>query len=171
MRKQFIDTGEVVTTHGVRGEVRVYPWSDTPDFLCGFDSFYLDAKGARRMEVERARVHKNVVVVKFKGIDTIEEAEKLRGKTLYIDRDDCELEEGEYFIQDLIGLRVLDADTGACYGEISDVSQTGANDVYHIRGEGGRERLIPAIKEVVVSTDPDAGEMRIRPLEGLFDED
>ena len=81
------------------------------------------------------------------------------------------MEEGTYFVQDLLGLEVFDADTGTRYGEISDVTQTGANDVYHIRGENGKEVLIPAIADVVLETDVENGRMVIRPLKGLFDDE
>lgn len=107
----------------------------------------------------------------LEGVDTVEAAEQLRNQVLYMDRDEVELEEGVYFIQDLIGLEVLDADTGKSYGKLSDVMQTGANDVYEIKDETGKTVLIPAIPDVVQETDLDGGVMRIRPLEGLFDAD
>ena len=121
------------------------------------------------MEIERSRVAKNIVVMKVKGVDTVEEAQKLRNRVLYIDSDDVELDEGCYFVQDLIGLEVIDADSGESYGKITDVSQTGANDVYHITDEKGNVKLIPAIPEVVAETDIENGMMKITPLEGLFD--
>ena len=105
------------------------------------------------------------------GVDTVEEAEKLRNQVLYMDRDEVELEEGVYFIQDLIGLEVLDVDTGKSYGKLTDVMQTGANDVYEVKDADGKTVLIPAIPDVVQETDLDGGVMRIRPLEGLFDAD
>ena len=118
-----------------------------------------------------ARLQKGNVLLRLEGVSTVEEAEKLRGHILYMDRDEVELEEGVYFIQDLIGLEVLDADTGASYGKLTDVLQTGANDVYEVRDESGKTVLIPAIPDVVLETNLDAGTMQIRPLEGLFDED
>lgn len=169
MKKNYLEIGKIVTTHGVMGEVKVYPWCDSPDFLAGFSHLYLH-KGKDPVEVQRARVQKNMVLVKLGGIDTMEAAQALRGQILYADRADMPLDEGEYFIQDLIGLSVVDADTGAEYGTLSDVSQTGANDVYHIRKAGEPEKLIPAIKQVVIETDVDGGIMRIRPLKGLFDD-
>ena len=111
-----------------------------------------------------------MVLLKLQGTDTLEAAQALRNQILYADRADMPLEEGEYFIQDLIGLTVVDADTGEEYGILSDVSQTGANDVYHISKPGEAEKLIPAIRDVVVETDVDGGIMRIRPLKGLFDD-
>lgn len=170
MKKQFLEIGQIVTTHGIAGEVRVKPWCDSPDLLCEFDRLFFDG-GKQEILIERARVHKNVVVMKLEGVDTMDDAAKLRNKILFAARDDFELDEGTYFIQDLLGLEVFDADTGTRYGEISDVTQTGANDVYHIRGENGKEVLIPAIADVVLETDVENGRMVIRPLKGLFDDE
>ena len=168
--KQFLEIGKIVGTHGVRGEMRVEPWADSPDFLCGFDRLYFD-KGAREVEVLAARVHKRIVLMKLEGVDTMEDAAALRGKVLYMNRDDVELEDGAYFIQDLIGLTVEDADDGRKYGTLSQVSYTGANDVYHIQSENGKEYLIPAIPDVIIETDVEGGKMTIRPLKGIFDDE
>ncbi|MDD2955093.1 MAG: ribosome maturation factor RimM [Oscillospiraceae bacterium] len=170
MKQEFLETGKIVATHGVAGEVRVYPWCDSPDFLLDFDTLYLE-KGKRPVQIENARLHKNVVILKIAGVGTMDEALRLRDKILYVKRSDVPLEPGEYFVQDLMGLRVVDADSGEEYGILSEVSQTGANDVYHIQKEGAREKLIPAISDVVVKTDVDGGVMLIRPLKGLFDDE
>lgn len=167
MKKQFLEAGKIVTTHGIRGEVKVMPYTDTPELLCEFDRLFI-GKNRDEINVTRARVFKNTVIMKLEGIDTPEDAEKLRNKLLYMHRDDLELDDDTYFIQDLIGLEVSDADSGKVYGKIADVMQTGANDVYVIKGDD-REYLVPAIADVVVSTDIDGGTMTIRPLEGLFD--
>ncbi|WP_066453974.1 ribosome maturation factor RimM [Anaerotruncus rubiinfantis] len=169
MKKQFLECGKIVTTHGIKGEVRVQPWCDGPDFLTDFETLYFD-RGEKPFTVERARAHKNVVVLKIAGVDTVEDAVKLRSRTVYVNRDDVELAEGESFVQDLIGCVVTDIDTGAAYGEIYDVMQTGANDVYCLKDEKGTERLVPAIPSVVLERDLDAGIVKIRPLEGLFDD-
>ena len=167
MKKQFLEAGKIVTTHGIRGEVKVMPYTDTPELLCEFDRLFI-GKNRDEINVIRARVFKNTVIMKLEGIDTPEDAEKLRNKLLYMHRDDLELDDDTYFIQDLIGLEVSDADSGKVYGKIADVMQTGAHDVYVIKGDD-REYLVPAIADVVVSTDIDGGTMTIRPLEGLFD--
>jgi len=169
--KQYLECGKIVTTHGIKGEVRVQPWCDSGDFLLDFDVLYFDDKGINPIKITNARVHKNVVVIKFENIDTVEAAAALRNKVLYINRDDAVIEDGEYFIQDLLDLEVIDIDTNQSYGIITDVTQTGANDVYHITDTNGKERLIPAIKDVVVNTDIHGGKMFIRPLEGLFDDE
>lgn len=169
--KKYLETGKIVTTHGIKGEVKVYPWCDTPEFLLDFDQFYLD-KGSAAVEVEACRIHKNMAVMKLRGVDTVEQAVSYRGKILYVDRDDVELAEGEYFVQDLMGLQVIDADSKKEYGKIVDITETGANDVYHIAFSDGSIQLVPAIKDVIIRTDVEAGVMEIRPLRGLFgDED
>lgn len=165
--KQYLEIGKIVSVFGLKGEVKVQPWCDSPDFLCEFDTLYY--KSGTPVNIEHSRVQKNIVVMKLEGTDTVEEAQKLRGRVLYMDRDDVELEEGAYFVQDLIGLEVRDADSGQVYGVISDVSETGANDVYHIKGEDGRLLYIPAIPDVVKQTDIEGGVMLITPLDGLFD--
>ena len=170
MQKQYLECGKIVSTHGVRGELRVQPWSDTPDFLLDFDEFYLDDGGKSSCRVVQARVQKNMLLLKIEGVDSIEQAIALRGKILYIDRDEVPMKEGEFFVQDLLGLSVVDADTGADYGKLSDVFVTGANDVYELTGDDGKKRLVPAIKDVVIETNPAQGIMRIRPLKGLFDD-
>ncbi|MDY4587219.1 MAG: ribosome maturation factor RimM [Oscillospiraceae bacterium] len=170
MKKQFLEIGKIVATQGIRGEVRVQYYCDSAEVLCDYDTLYLD-KGKTEVTVERAYPHKNIVVMKLEGIDKIEQAQPLIGKLLYLDRDDAELEEGLYFIQDIIGLTVKDADSGEVYGKITDVYQNGASDVYSIRKEDGRELMFPCIDEVVISTNIDAGEMIIRPLPGLFEDE
>ncbi len=168
--KKYLETGKIVAVQGLKGEVRVEPWCDSPEFLCEFDTLYFD-KGRTPLEIERARRQKNIVIMKIKGVDAVEQAQLLRNKILYMDRDDVELEEGSYFVQDLIGLTVIDIDSGVQYGKICEVSFTGANDVYHIKDKDGTVRLIPAIPDVVISTDITEGIMKIHALEGLFDED
>lgn len=171
MTKQYIEAGKIVTVQGIKGEVRVNPWCDGPEFLLKFKTFYFDDKGVNPIEVEKSRVQKNIAVLKFKGIDDIDEANKFRGKMLYINKSDVKLPKGTYFIQDLEGLTVIDCDDESnVYGELVEVSQTGANDVYHIKS-GEKEHLIPAIKQVVIETDIDAGIMKIRPIKGMFDDE
>lgn len=166
MKKEYLEAGKIVTTHGIRGEVKIMPYTDTPELLCEFDRLFM-GKNHTEIIIKRSRVFKNMVIAKIDGVDTPEEAEKLRNKILFMHHDDLELDEDTYFIQDLIGIEVKDADSGFIYGKITDVMQTGANDIYVIQGE--KEYLIPAIPDVVISTDIDNNIMLIRPLEGLFD--
>lgn len=166
MKKEYLEAGKIVTTHGVRGEVKIMPYTDTPELLCEFDRLFI-GKDKAEIYIDRARVAKNMVIAKIEGIDTVEAAEKYRNKVLFMHRDDLELDEDTYFIQDLIDMEVKDADSGFVYGKITDVLQNGANDVYVIKGD--REYLVPAIPDVVISTDIDSNIMLIRPLEGLFE--
>lgn len=166
MKKEYLEAGKIVTTHGIRGEVKIMPYTDTPELLCEFDRLFIGKEKAE-IYIDRARVAKNMVIAKIEGIDTVEAAEKYRNKVLFMHRDDLELDEDTYFIQDLIDMEVKDVDSGFVYGKITDVLQNGANDVYVIKGD--REYLVPAIPDVVISTDIDSNIMLIRPLEGLFD--
>lgn len=167
MKKEYLETGKIVNIHGIKGEVKIMPYTDFPELLCEFDRLFLDKK---EIFIEKSRVAKNMVIAKIQGIDTPEQAEKLRNKVLYMHRDDLELDDNTYFIQDLIGIEVKDVDTGFVYGKITDVMQTGANDVYVIHGNN-KEYLVPAIADVIVSTDVNENLMLIKPLEGLFDKE
>ena len=168
MKERYIETGEIVGTHGVRGEMRVYPWCDSPEFLTKFKTLYLN-KGETALKVT-SRTNKNMVLMKIKGVETIEDAEKLRGKVLYLDREDAALPKGTFFHFDLFGCKVFDADSNEELGVITDVSQTGANDVWHITRDG-KEYLIPSIPDVVINVDIDEQKVVIRPLKGIFDDE
>jgi 16S rRNA processing protein RimM len=171
-QKRYLEIGKITNVHGLAGEVKVYPWCDDAAFLCSFDTLYTDRNGRNAVNVLRSRLQQNMVILQLEGVTTRDAAEKLRGTVLYMDRDDVELDEGTYFVQDLIGLEVIDADTGKVWGTLRDVMQTGANDVYSVwNAEDKREYLVPAIPDVVLETDIEGGKMVIRPLEGLFDAD
>ncbi|MBR2284386.1 MAG: 16S rRNA processing protein RimM [Ruminococcus sp.] len=167
MKKQYLEAGKIVTTHGIHGEVKVMPYCDSAELLCEFDRLFM-GRELKEVNILRARVQKGMVIAKIEGVDTVEQAQKLRNIMLYMHRDDLELDEDTYFVADLVGMEVRDADTGEVYGKITDVMQTGANDVYVIGGRD-REYLVPAIADVVISTDTESNIMLIRPLEGLFD--
>lgn len=167
-RKRYLPAGQIVGTHGVRGEVRVNPWCDGPDVLTPLHTLYADDQGARALTV-RCRPHKTLALVTIEGVDTVQAASALRGQMLYLDRQDLTLEEGQYFIEDLLGLAVVDADTGATYGTLTQVSATGANDVYHVATKQG-ERLIPAVAPIVAAVDLEGGQVRVRPLKGMMDD-
>ena len=170
MIKQFIETGRIVGTHGIKGEMRLEVWADGPEYLSGIKKLYFDEKGSAPADVAAVRPHKNICILKIKGIDTIEQAETLRGRVVYINRDDRPLEKGRYYISDLIDCAVYHAETGELLGKITDVSATGANDVWHIE-RNGHEYLIPNIPDVVKDVCPERGEVRIIPLKGLFDDE
>lgn len=170
MIKKYLETGKIVGTHGVRGMVRIQPWADSGEFLTRFKKLYLDENGENSVTVLKAQPHGGVVIASFKNTETIEQAEKLRGKTVYIDREDTCLPEGRYFVEDIIGCTAYDADSEKEYGTVTDVSVTGANDVWHIT-KNNKEYLIPAIGEVIVSAEPENGRVIIRPMKGIFDDE
>ena len=168
-QKPYLEAGQIVGTHGVRGEVRVQPWCDSPQQFAGFTRLYWDAEGKQPIKI-KARPHKHIALAKLEGVDTVEAAQVLRGRMLYINRKDIKLPKGHHLVQDLIGLTVVDADTGETYGRLTDVSQTGANAVYHMETPKG-EVLIPAIPSVVISIDTEADVLRLRPMKGLLDDE
>jgi len=169
MIHDFLEIGTIVGTHGVRGEIRVNPACDSPDFFAGFDVLYFDAQGQKPVRVLSARAHKNVALLQLEGVNSIEAAQALRSCTLFFRRADARLEEGSYFIAELLGCGVFDAgDPALRYGAICDVSQTGANDVWHIRTDSGGEILIPVIDDVVKDVDVEKGRVEIVMLEGLI---
>ncbi|MDD6275680.1 MAG: ribosome maturation factor RimM [Clostridia bacterium] len=172
MIKDYLEVGQIVGTHGVRGELRVNPWADSPEFLKQFKQLYFDRNGEKSVKVLSSRVHGNIVLMRLDGIDTVEAASALKNKVLYMRRSDAKLKEGTYFIAELIGCKVSDADNpDKLYGTLTDVSETGANDVWHITDEKGTEYLIPAIPQVVIKTDVEKNEVVIRPLKGIFDDE
>lgn len=171
MIKNYLEIGEIVGTHSIHGEVRVNPWCDSPEFVKKFKTLYFDSEGKNPVKIKSARPHGNVVLVKLDGIDTVEEAQKMRGKILWMRRADAKLPEGNYFIAELIGCKVYDADDKTkCYGTLTDVSETGANDVWHITKDN-KEYLIPAIPDVLIETDVASDTIIIRPLKGIFDDE
>lgn len=170
MIKDYLEIGKITSTHGIRGEMRVQPWCDSPEFMKNFKTLYLDKNGTKPLKVS-CRPNGNMVIMKVTGIETVEEASKYRDKILFMKRSDAKLPEGKYFIQELIDCKVIDADDeNKVYGVLTDVSQTGANDVWHITNEKG-EYLIPAIPPVVIDTDVVSGLIKIRPLRGIFDDE
>ena len=167
-RKPFLEAGQIVGTHGVRGEVRVQPWCDSPEVFASLKTLYWDAAGTQPVRV-KSRVHKNLALAKIEGVDTVQDAAVLRGRILYLDRRDLDLGD-RYFIQDLVGLAVVDAESGTVYGELTDVSNNGANDIYHMRTPDGKEILIPVIPDIIRQVDIDGGRIAICPMKGLFDD-
>ena len=165
MKQQYLEAGKITNVHGLHGEVRVQPWADSPDFLCQFRTLYVD-EAHFPMQVERARVHKNMVIIKFEGPTDVPSALSLRGATLYIDRSDVKLPEGAFFLADIYGLEARDAATGETLGKIEDVLTLPANNVYVVRG-GPRELMIPAVPQFIAETNVEEGFIRVNVIEGL----
>ena len=165
----YIECGQIVSTHGVKGEVRVNPWCDSPSFLTKFKKFYLDEKGEKEIKVISSRPANNVVLMKLEGINDINEAQKMRNTIIYISREDADIGD-RYFIKELIGCKIYDAETKSLLGEVEDVTNAPANDVWHIKNEKGTY-LVPAIDDVIVSVDVKECIGYIKPLKGIFEDE
>lgn len=169
MVEQF-RVGVITSTHGLKGEVKVFPTTDDPERFRKLKKVTLDLGSEKRqLKVRKVSFFKQFVILGFEGLDTIEDVERLRGKDLLVDRKDAiALPEGRYFIADLIGLRVINEQDEEI-GILQDVLETGANDVYVAVRPDGRELLLPVIDECVLETDPDAGYVRVHVMPGLED--
>lgn len=167
--EDLLQVGVITSTHGVRGEVKVFPTTDDPARFKKLKEVVLDTgKEMKTLEVQGVKFFKNMVILKFKGIENINDVEQYKTKSLYVTRKNAvKLKKDEYFIADLIGLSVC-SDDESIKGKLKDVMETGANDVYVIELEDGRELLLPAIKECVLSVDMEAGMMKIHVLDGLL---
>jgi 16S rRNA processing protein RimM len=168
--KRYIEAAKITSTHGLKGECKVQCLLDSIDVLDSLDVLYLKS-GAKPLEIQSLRPHKNGAILKFFDIDRIEDIQPYIGQVLYADRNDIPLPENTWFIQDLIGLTVKDADTGEVYGVVKDISSFGAADVYTIRNDEGKERMFPSIPEVLIDTNIEEGVILIRPLPGLFEDE
>ena len=163
MKLQFIEAGEIVTTHGVRGEVKVLTWLDSPELLCEFDRCRI---GGREFKMESVRVQKTCNLVKLSGVDTMEAAQAMRGKVVELYRED--IDEDVIFGAELIGVEVYEEDV--LLGKGTDVLDYPGNSVYVVSGE--HEYMIPAVKQFILSTDLDADRMQVKLIEGMrTDED
>lgn len=164
MKEQYLEVGKVTNVHGLMGEVRVQPWADSPDFLCQFKTLYVD-KAHWPIRVERARVHKNMVILKLEGVTDVNGALAMRNAVLYIDRKDANLPQGSFFLADLMDMEVRDPQ-GKVLGKIADVLTLPANNVYVVRG-GEREIMIPAVDQFVKEVNVDEGYMTVTLIEGM----
>lgn len=167
--KRYLEAGKITRTHGVRGELVLEVWTDSPEFLLTARELYLDSEGTKPAGLKAARPHKGRLLLTLEGVDTPEKGDRLRGKVLYFDRQDIELPAGRYFLGDLVGLRALDGNTGREYGVIAEVIAAPANNVYRIVDEKGREYLFPAVEHMIKRTDIEAGEILLLPIQGIFD--
>lgn len=163
MKLSYIEAGEIVTTHGIRGEVKVLSWLDSPEMLCEYTRCRI---AGREYALDSVRVQKTCNLVKLRGVDTMEDAQKLRGKTMELYRED--ISDALIFAAELVGVEVFAGDTSI--GKITEVLDYPGNSVYVVQGEN--EYLIPAVKEFILSTDLEKNEMRIKLIEGMrSDED
>lgn len=163
MKSPFLETGQIVNTHGVKGEVKVVPWADSPEYLTRFQTFYLGDKPIKALSV---RVNKTNVLIRFEGVDSVEEAMKLKGQVLSIRREDAALPPGHHFLADLMGLSVLDSVTGETLGKVADILTPPAHNVYVVSG-GQKQYMIPAVPAFIAETNVDEGYLKVNLIEGL----
>ena len=167
--EKFLQVGVLSSTHGIRGEVKVFPTTDDKERFLDLKEVLLDTgKEQIPLEIQNVRFFKQVVILKFKGIDHINDIERYKGRPLFVEREHAvPLEADEYYIADLIGMEVFTED-GAFFGQLQDVIETGANDVYIIDSDEHGEVLIPAIQDCILHVDPEARQMTIHLMKGLI---
>ena len=168
MRVEYIPVGQIVNAHGIKGEVKLNPMGFDPEFVADFDVLYI---GGKRTEIKSSRVHKSVVLLTIPGVNDMDAALALKGKTVTICRDDVEVPEGYYFDEEIEGMTVVDCATEAVIGKVKRVLTYPAHKIYEVKGE--REYLIPAVPEVFIeSVDLDSEIIRVHLMKGLAtDED
>ncbi len=168
--EELLQVGIITQTHGLRGEVKVFPTTDDVKRFRQLKEVLLDTgKDKLVLEIEGVKFFKNLALLKFKGYDNINDIERYKGKSLYVTRENAvKLKKDEYFIADLIDLEVFDED-GTLLGVLTDVIETGANDVYAVRLTDGRELLLPAIRQCILEVDMEARRMKVHVMDGLMD--
>jgi 16S rRNA processing protein RimM len=171
MKQPYLECGKIINTHGVRGTLKIESYCDSPKILAGLARvFFKTPKGNyTERRVRSASVGKGFVLANLEGIDSLDDAVLYKGKMLYALREDIPLDEGAFFVADLIGLPLIDAENGTVYGEVREVEAMPSSDMYTVLTPSGREVLFPAVKEFVRSVDPEKG-IFIQPIAGFFDE-
>lgn len=168
--KQYLEIGKLNNTHGVKGELKMQLWCDDINYLKLLDTLYLDENGLKSVKLLSVRPQKDIAIIRLDGIDTIEKAEMLKGKVLYCNRDDAQIDEDANYIADIIGCYVVDVDTEEEYGKVVDVVNYGSCDIYDIES-WGKHTLIPAIPDIIKEINTEYQVIRIKKMKGLFDED
>ena len=166
--KDYIECGKIINTHGCRGGVKAESWCNSEEDLAAFKRLFIkNGNEFEEYKVTKSAIFKQFVIFEFKGLDDMDKAMLLKNKTLYALRKDFKLEEGEFFLADMIGLEVIDADDGRVYGKLREIMNRGASDIYVVDTPTG-ERMIPAVDEFVISIDIEKG-IFVRPIEGMLD--
>ena len=166
---RFLKIGQIVNVHGIKGEVKVYPYTDDIVNLSKKKYVYLDESIESKININLCRIQKNMLLVKFEKIDTVEEAEKLRNKYIYVLKEELDsLEEDNYYVDDLLSMQVVDIKNNKAIGTITYVFNTGANDIYEVLLEDGEKAYLPAIKQVVKKVDIDEKKMYVELMKGLI---
>lgn len=169
MKKERLEVGQIVNTFGIKGFVKIYPYVDDISRFDNLKKVHIKSKKEEKeLQIEEVKYQKNMVLVKFKGIETVENAEKLRNSFVEIDRADAiPLEEGQYFIADLLGLDVF-LDTGEKLGVLEDIYNTGSSDIYVVKNELGKQFLLPYIDEVIKQINLEERKIIVHIIEGLI---
>lgn len=166
--EKYLQIGKIVNTHGFRGDVKAQAWSDTPEVLAKLKRVYLKKKDEyKKIKVQKGSVHKGMALLKLEGIDDFDSANALRETVLYADRKDIPVEKGSHFIVDLIGLDVIDEESGKVYGKVKDVLPYGIHDIYSVETAKG-EVLVPAVSEFVKRISLEEG-IFVKAIEGMFE--
>lgn len=166
--KPFLEAGQFTTTHGIAGELRLYPWCNEPAFLAKFATLYLDDAGKTALPPLAIRPHKNLCLVKMDGVDSIEAARPYIGRVVYLSREEAALPPGTFFVQDLLGAHLQDTDTGEVYGTVAAITHPGRHDVYEVQRPGGQTVLFPAAPPFIHSISAEDALILVRPIEGMF---
>ena len=171
MKLEYLELGKVQNTHGVHGELRVEPWTDTPEVFDEVETVYLNKDGKDPYRVQSWRPHKHLVLLTLAGVGDVDTAARLKNRVLYVKRDDLvhTLPEGKHFIAEMIGCEVKDANTDRVYGTIRDIYNRGANNVWEIQN-GDKEYLMPDIPGIVISVDVEEEVALVRPIRGIFED-
>ena len=166
--KRYIECGKIINTHGCHGGLKLESWCDSPEVLASFERIFIKKAGAyAEFKVKKSAIFKQFVLFDLAGVADMDAALALKNTVVYADRDDFELEEGDYFIADIIGCDVIDADNGTVYGKLSEVVNRGASDIYVVKTEKG-EAMIPAVDEFIDRVEVGKA-VYVRPISGMFD--
>ncbi|NMA06413.1 MAG: 16S rRNA processing protein RimM [Ruminococcaceae bacterium] len=165
---RYLLTGKILSLHGLKGYLKVYPLCDSPDDLLELEKVFLDEKGKNTLEIEKGHIRKNIAYLKFKDIDDANVAQEYVGKSIYLDKNDFVLDEDCYFVEDLLGASVIDEKSGENYGRIIEVSNNGSHDIYHIERNSGKVNFFPAVDEFLISTDVEKKVIKIKTIPGMF---
>lgn len=167
-KKRYIECGKIINTHGCHGGLKLESWCDSPEILASFERIFIKKAGAyAEFKVKKSAIFKQFVLFDLAGVADMDAALALKNTVVYADRDDFELEEGDYFIADIIGCDVIDADNGTVYGKLSEVVNRGASDIYVVKTEKG-EAMIPAVDEFIDRVEVGKA-VYVRPISGMFD--
>ena len=169
--QQYLEAGKVVTTHGVRGEMKLELWCDGVAFLKKVGRLYASAKGGKCYKIVSIRPQGQMALLQLEGVEDMDAARALRGQVFYFDRSDATLPAGRWYVADLIGCEVRDADTGKVYGVVTSVDHPGAQDIYTVKAPNGKEYMFPGVDAFLKERTPPEGYLLVTPIPGLLDDD